>query len=340
MAQRARVQTGPESPPGPGMAASKVLSKRAEWFARAVLILLALLMASVLLEVALRLPPLEALVDRGDRSNLAYRYHPELGWAPVPNEQTVFTASRRISVTNNNYGFRGPEPDRSGKPCILFLGDSFVWGFDVEASERFTEKLQAGHPEWSIVNLGVSGYGTDQEYLVLQKYFDQFRPRLVFLVICGDNDNEDNSWNCRGGYYKPYYTLADGRLKLDGVPVPHSERTFFADHPRLESSCLVRLVIRVFYRATSPAPRKNPEPPTGVILLEMRRFVASKGALFAVGLQQANAELEKFLRDYQIPYVDLTTTNAAHRYTQFGAHWTPDGHRFVAGRIDEFLKRH
>ena len=101
------------------------------------------------------------------------------------------------------------------RPGILFLGDSYLWGYDVEAAERFTDKLQVRHPEWSIYNLGVSGYGTDQEYLLLNRYFDEYKPQVVFLLFCEETDHEDNRSNMRyGGYYKPYCTITGNRLEL------------------------------------------------------------------------------------------------------------------------------
>src|SRR5262249_16029882 len=161
-----------------------------------------------------------------------------------------------------------------------------------------------------IYNFGVSGYGTDQEYLLLQKYYEQYRPRLVFLIICGDNDNEDNAWNFRGGYYKPYFKLEGGHLKVHGVPVPTSEKTFLAQHRHLWQSFFMRLLVRGYFNQRGPRPVKNEDPPTGAILLEMRKYMMERGGLFAVGLQRSNEELEKFLRKFQIPYVDLTTTNS------------------------------
>jgi len=301
------------------------------------LLLLSLLAASGLGEIGLRIFYREPRLQTADAANLGYRYHAELGWFPVPNSKTRITASRTITASHNTQGFRGPEPAASGKPRIMFLGDSLVWGFDVEAGERFTEKLQARHPELSVDNLGVCGYGTDQEFLLLQKQFAKYKPQLVFLVICGDNDNEDNAWNFRGGYYKPYFRLEQGHLKLHGVPVPKSANTFFSQHKFVSHSLLIRALVRACYRFKAPPPVKNPDPPTGVLLLEMRKYVLERGALFAVGLQHSNRELEQFLRNFRIPYVDLSTTNSAHTYPSFGNHWTPDGHTFVAGRIDEFL---
>jgi len=297
-----------------------------------------IIISLVALDVGLRI--FYAASQLQDTAHLGYSYDAELGWFPRTNSQIQITASRPITARHNSDGLRGPERTASHKPVILFLGDSLVWGFDAETSERFTEKLQAGHPEWAIYNFGVSGYGTDQEYLLLKRYYGRYHPRLVFLIICGDNDNDDNAWNFRGGYYKPYFRLEQGYLRLQGTPVPKSEKTFFAEHKTLSRSFILRALIHGYYKHKGPRPVKNQDPPTGALLLDMRKYVVERGGLFAVGLQRSNRELEDFLQKFQIPWVDLTTTNSAHTYREFGNHWTPEGHSFVAAQIDEFLQKH
>jgi hypothetical protein len=142
-------------------------------------------------EIGLRLFFSEKFSDPPDERSLLYEYHERLGWAPPKNTTNLFKgASRTITVIHNSEGFRGPEPVINSKPNVLFLGDSFVWGYDVEASERFTEKFQAKHPEWNVYNLGVSGYGTDQEFMLLQQRFQEYMPRIVILILCTDNDVE------------------------------------------------------------------------------------------------------------------------------------------------------
>jgi hypothetical protein len=305
---------------------------------KVILLFAVLLVGLGLCELGLRIfwPGSFAAVE--DEKSLTYRYDPELGWFPIPGTKKLFTASRTIVAAHNSRGFRGPEPIPSNKPAMIFLGDSLVWGFDVEASERFTEALQARHPEWVIHNFGVSGYGNDQEYLLLQRHFNEYAPRLVFLMICGDNDNDDNASNYRGGYYKPYYVIEGGGLRVQGVPVPRSERVFFAEHKILAAPYVVRLLVRVYCRFTLPVPNKRDNPPTGAIFLDMRRYVTERGAIFAVGLQHSNADLREFLEHHKIPYVDLETTNSALTYPTFSHHWTPAGHAFVAEKLDEFLK--
>ena len=70
----------------------------------------------------------------------------------------------------------------------------------------------------------MSGYGTDQEYLLLKKLWPKVKPAVVVLIVCTDNDRQDNSTNIRyEGYQKPYFTTAaDGAMVLHGQPVPKS----------------------------------------------------------------------------------------------------------------------
>jgi hypothetical protein len=242
---------------------------------------------------------------------LTYRHDAQLGWFPIDNSKKTVSDSRPISVTHNSTGFRGAEYTKTDKPVMLFLGDSFVWGYDVEVSERFTEKLQTKHPDWAIRNLGVTGYGTDQEYLVLQHYFDTYRPRIVFLIFCTENDPEDNSRNFNLGFYKPYFTTNGGTLKLNGVPVPRSERVFRANHDQLCRSRLLLLLARVYYRLTAPTPRRFDDP-TRAILTDMQKYLQSKGAPLLVGFTKSCPALETFLTDAGIPHLAGTIQLKGH----------------------------
>jgi hypothetical protein len=300
------------------------------------LLVVSLTILTGLSEIGLRIFCRESLGISRDERTMLYRYDEVLGWRPVANSSNRFVGSREITVVNNSLGFRAPEPVTNGHPGLMFLGDSFVWGYDVEAPERFTDKLQARHPEWNIYNLGVSGYGTDQEFLLLQMQFARYQPRVVFVVYSAETDEEDNSTNFRyEGYYKPYCTILTNRLQIQGLPVPRSERVFVAEHRLLARSYFVRLLARAWFKLTAPPVLFNPSP-TGAILLNMQHFVHSQGAALAVGLTLPRPPLQEFLRHYDIPCVDLTTML---RYPTNGFHWTPEGHTVVCDRIDEFLTK-
>ena len=298
--------------------------------ARVGILLIALFLGLALAELCLRFffPNL-----RRDERNLLYRYDARLGWFPIPNSRRVLANSRTVTAIHNRDGFRGPDYTDSKKPVLLFLGDSFVWGLDVEAAERFTDKLQTKHPEWAIYNFGVSGYGTDQEYLLLDQFFDKYKPQVVFLVFCSENDDSDNCWNCRWGYYKPYFTVSGTRLELKGIPVPKGAPVFYADHPLVCRLYLARLLVSSWYKLFGPPRFHNPNP-TGPLLRDLQKYVQAKGAAFAVGVTRSYGPLEDFLRAFRIPFVDLSTDL---RYPGSGNHWTPEGHSFVCQKIDEFL---
>ena len=266
--------------------------------------------------------------------NLGFRYDATLGWFPVANSHGKFSSLfSEISMDNNSKGFRDIEPILSDKPRLMFIGDSFVWGYDVQMADRFTDKLRTQHPEWNIYNCGVSGYGTDQEYLLLKQQFDAYKPRLVFLVFCTENDDDNNcSNNSEGTYFKPYFTVGRKGLVLHGIPVPPSERVFCLQHPLLFKSYLARLVLRAYENLLAP----NPHPaqmPTFPLIAAMQDFSKSKGATFAVALTARYPKLEQFLQENHVPFLDLS---GCERFREHD-HWNSQGHTHVCDRIEEFL---
>src|SRR4051812_33875107 len=94
------------------------------------------------LEIALRVVDLRELREGASERSLSYQYDAELGWLPVPGSRASVTNARTIQVQHNSLGLRDEEFTLDATPTIMFLGDSFVWGLDAEASERFTELLK------------------------------------------------------------------------------------------------------------------------------------------------------------------------------------------------------
>jgi hypothetical protein len=315
--------------------ANATLKRISSWRVKGFVLLFSLILALAASEIILRTFFSRALYLFQDERSLLYQFDRTLGWFPVPNTRARIEALRVIFVQNNSLGFRAQEEIDHSRPGIIFLGDSFVWGFDVNADERFTENLQTKHPEWAIYNCGISGYGTDQEYLLLQKYYDVFQPKVVFLLFCTENDDEDNSTNARyGGYYKPYFIVKSNHLELRGVPVPKSERAWLAEHKLLARSYLVRLVVRTWYKFKGPRWLQNPNP-TGLIIRDLQKFVQWKGGILVMGLTKRNPPLEEFLKFFHIPFVDLSTSL---RFADVGNHWTPEGQTYVCEQIDQFLR--
>jgi hypothetical protein len=299
---------------------------------RSVLVSLAISLATLAgIEVILRLADLRVLREGGSERSLTYRYDAELGWAPVPNSSSAVTTARTIHAQHNSLGFRDIEFEPDARPTMLFIGDSFVWGVDAEVGERFTDLLRSRLPNQHIVNAGVSGYGTDQEYLLLRRIWPKVRPSVVVLIFCTDNDRLDNGTNIRyDGYQKPYFaTLPDGSLALRGQPVPLSRQLYIKDNWWVRHLWLARLAAFAYVEIAHP--QVFVPDPTEKIVSQMREFVEAHGARLIVGLQLRDEKLMAHLAAERVLFV---TFDGAEAYAvRYGAHWTPAGHRLALERL-------
>ncbi len=288
------------------------------------------------LDVLLRVADFRMLREGTTERSLSYRYDPELGWAPAANSDSVASNVRSIHVHHNGLGLRDSEFSLDGTPTMLFLGDSFVWGLDAEADERFTELLKPRVAGYKILSAGVSGYGTDQEYLLLKRLWAKIRPAVVVLIFCTQNDRLDNSTNIRyEGYQKPYFEIAaDGSLALRNVPVPKSRLQYIREDWWVRNLWLGRLVTASYVGVRYPL--VTVPDPTERLVSKMREFVEANGAKFMVGLQTRDDRLIRHLEASRIPFV---TFEGADFYPGegAGAHWTPAGHKFVAERVLKLL---
>jgi lysophospholipase L1-like esterase len=290
----------------------------------------------VVLEGVLRVANFRILRDSSSERSLTYQYDPELGWAPVPNGSAEVTNDRTIQAHHNSLGLRDIEFVRDGRPAMLFIGDSFVWGLDVEANERFTDLLRPRLPAYNLVNAGVSGYGTDQEYLLMQRLWPTIQPKVVVLVFCTANDRLDNSTSVRyESYQKPYFaTLPDGSLQLRGQPVPKSRHVYARENWLVRHSLVARVAAYNTIDLVHPA--IGVPDPTEKLIGKIRDFVEAHGAKLAVGIQTADPKLSAYLTEQNIPQVGFD--GAAAYSGPSGAHWTPEGQKLVADRLFDLLK--
>ncbi|HKR04536.1 MAG TPA: SGNH/GDSL hydrolase family protein [Bacteroidia bacterium] len=269
-----------------------------------------------------------------DERNLNYAFDDELGWFPAKSTTKPFRASRLINVKNNDDGFRDRDHGAKQKKRIAFLGDSFVWGYDVQEEERFTEKLQVLMPEWELINMGISGYGTDQEFMLIQKWFDHYKPDIICLLYC-ENDKRNNMVNCNLEYYKPYYEVVNDTLVKKGVPVIKSINYYHLNYPLLFKSRFVSLLCKGFLRIVSPL-HISENDPTDKIILSMKTYVEAKGARFILAFidKPDFDEKRSFCESNKIEFLPVYTND---RFKNMGFHWTPSGHSFVCSRLFEYF---
>jgi len=96
---------------------------------------------------------------------------------------------------------------------VLVLGDSYVWGYGVDQDKVFTEP-GVHMSEKELINFGVSGYGTDQAFLLYKREGTSFDVDEVVLAFSPYNDVENNLSLRQYGHDKPYFTLNNDKLEL------------------------------------------------------------------------------------------------------------------------------
>ena len=158
------------------------------------------------------------------RANVSV-YDPTLGWRLKPNYFGVEKTNEfEVTYKTNELGFRGDDFVEKDKN-IVFLGDSFTFGEGVEEDKIISTLIQGKLPDYEIINLGIPGYGTDQEFLLLQSFSIDHKPNIVILNYLVENiARNENQFrrlsNPSTGldYEKPKFSLINGKLALINVP--------------------------------------------------------------------------------------------------------------------------
>jgi GDSL-like lipase/acylhydrolase family protein len=323
--------------------------------------------------------------------DLGFRHAPNVRWSGRPRSDVEvacgLSASRAdvITVTYDGHGYRNATA--LARADIALIGDSYVEGgieggyvSDHEVVSSFLQE-RLGR---SVANLGVAGYGTAQELVVLQRDAMPLAPRVVIWFFFEGNDlyndqefenamlaphnvratawTEGHGWWRRSliravtaqlrlmlspfvaGYCPAFATVAAGphagRKVLFGpeaaAPWTDFERRRWESAQRTLQQAATVTVARGVKLLLVYVPNKfrvyrdfvNLQPYS-----ELHRWtVWPLPELFA-----------QFCRDNQLACLDLTGAFRAavraggmpHGLTD--SHWSPEGHRLVAERLEETL---
>jgi lysophospholipase L1-like esterase len=305
-----------------------------------------------------RFPELRVAAERQQRpENLFIQFDRRLGWAHIPGATVRFTRlefDTRVSI--NEDGFRGPRVPigrRSGWNRIVVLGDSYVFGHGVNDDETFCVRLAELFPQTEVVNLGVTGYSTDQELLLLEDRALAYEPDVVVLCFYA-NDLLDNGHETAWGLYrKPrFLLLPDGSVQLESETVTEGVPL----RMRIQRELRRRFVLYdvIAYRLR----RGEPDAPAAGAPRELSRALVRRIAQLC---HEGGAPLllvvlpgieDPALFDGLPPpgtgtRLDLAPLFSDHEQAhpdsalgfEHDTHWTARGHRFVAGVLAEEIER-
>lgn len=301
---------------------------------------------------------------RAGRMTQFWRYDSRYGWSNVPGAKGVFQSfGFDTNVTINQRGFRGPmipyERTR-GKKRVEILGDSYVWGYGVNENEMFTSILPQYLNGAEVVNLGVTGYSTDQELLVYQDEGYKYNADYVVLVFCM-NDVDGNTTRVQyATYEKPIYVLDHDQLRLENQPVRRSALWKRGLVGLTSHSYLINTMYRVLAEAAlkskpqlqqASADNKFPasiaDKLTARLILEFQHAVAERqpNSKFLVVLVEDMApnyaqQVANYLEHFHIPALalgDHVDRNNRSLHLPDENHWSPSGNRLVAKSIADFI---
>ena len=150
-----------------------------------------------------------------------------LGWILRPGVGGWFSKEGRAFVEINAIGARDLEHDVE-KPRnvyrIAVLGDSFSEAMQVAREQAYwallPERLRAcgfqPGKRIEVLNFGVSGYNSAQQYVMLKSTAMRYRPDLVLLQFSNGNDVRENHYALSQEKGRPFFRLEpDGGLRLD-----------------------------------------------------------------------------------------------------------------------------
>lgn len=161
------------------------------------------------------------------------QYDPVLGFRFAPGLKVrIPHEGGGYLVKTNRDGFRcdhNVTPTTSKARRVLVFGDSYTAGDGVSNGKRYSDILEQNLDNTEVLNFGLSGSGTDQQYLTFRQYADSLAYDAVVISVLVENIKrnvaKDREWSDREGESicvpKPWFEISTpGELTLKGVPVP------------------------------------------------------------------------------------------------------------------------
>lgn len=203
-------------------------------------------------------------------SRTLMRYHPRIGYTYMPSTRLrVQGKNGGYLVQTNAAGYRSDREfvsvRRDGAFRVVLFGDSQTAGDGAANSQRYSDLIEKAVPGLEIYNYGLSGSGTDQQFLaygergavehdllVIGIFVENIRRITRRIVKSRDADGEEVF------RAKPYFELAENRLVLCNVPVPKQ--------PWTAASLPKELLPHVYAYGEEYSVFKNPSRPHAEVL--------------------------------------------------------------------------
>lgn len=300
----------------------------------------------ILTEVGRMVPPFMMLPD------------PEIGWILAPGFKGEGRGPGwRVTIATNSLGLRDREYNLgTGAPRVVVVGDSYTFGFGVEADETFPkiaerEMRKGTLPSLEVVNAGVSGYGPFEEAASLRRVVPTFKPRAVVMAFFEGNDVRNAT------EYPLKYTLGPmGYLRREGsnpfaTPLSYLLTYLAMKWRNVDEKLATRRGIELCHTAILDAKRYSESQGAAFFFLIIPNVRAERGGrmwllraydrLLGSG-DDISAEMEAFARSEGIEVLNLSPlfdSAPEQPVLRFGwdGHFTREGHRLAGEALGRWL---
>ena len=246
------------------------------------------------------------------------------------------------------------------RPRLLFLGDSFTFGWAADIGKSYVETIKANLPQSVIWNMGMPGNGTDRAWTLFQMYAPSLRPQITVLGFYMNDfdDNKRQPLNERiiGRRFAWRYGIVASRngIKLDahttyyyvhGLAPPTNGIQEWIGHTRLGALAMKTIDLvnrRRKGRVLDPAATREylrllreaaaaQDTALLVLLIPFRSDIASPGLRYQTAL--------RLFEELEMPYLPLIHALDAERdYDLPGnSHWNSAGHQKVGAMLSDCL---
>ncbi len=272
-----------------------------------------------------------------------------VGWALRPNLRDVVRKGNggQHVMSTDEEGHRitraAGERSRANEPTLIVVGDSYIQSLGANDPETFAWIIAHEMPV-NVVNLGVLGYGTDQELLMLDAFLEAHPAANVrdIVVFVTENDFVDVQLSSHYlGRHKPRFQVIDGRLYRGSYRLGLSDRLMDVSY----LYWLVNSKIAERMRDTVYDPSRGIDVVVAC-LAAMREAAARRGARFHVLVHHlveiaplSESQWADFRR--RAGATDITARlrppDGPDPIGYDGFHWNGAGHRRVAALLKERL---
>lgn len=240
-----------------------------------------------------------------------YMEHDSLkGWKASPNLRNFVGAKNpnknHKRVSTNSKGMRGDKDFSYAKTIdkkrILFLGDSFTFGDEVNDNENYPYFVQQFlGTSYEVMNMGMNGYGHDQMLLWLKEEGLKYKADKIILgfMPLDIKRNMFSFWN----YAKPVFNLEESGLKLSNVPVPTFRQVVFRQifKSKIWEFCQL---IKELLAVNSDDWKEKEKIITTAILDEIKKSSEQSGAEFLIIYIPLQEELVANTKSKELEFIE------------------------------------